>query len=645
MLFDNPVLQQLKKSHEENKQLKEGIVKATDKGYGFLDTEKETYFIPPAPMRNLFHGDRIQVEIISIGDKVQAKPVKLITPFLSRFVARIYYKDGFLSIIPDHPAIKIPIRAKNRLKNITLKNGDWVIANLTEHAMNTGKYHMAEITEYITEANNPQAPWWVTLRGLALPKEPPFDKGEYACLEESYPRTDLTHLPFVTIDSEKTKDMDDALYIEKFNDGSFKLWVAIADPTAYIAEDDNLDKEASVRAFSIYLPGHDIPMLPRTLSDDLCSLRENTVRNVLVGSIQIGADGKVDENIKFDLAIIKSQGKLIYDKVSDLLEGKETDFNPSPEVLKQIKILEEFSVIRFNYRAKNTSIFKDKPEYEFVLDEAGALKEIKITTRRVANKIVEEAMIAANTCAGRFLATTFNAGIFNVHTGFDIEKISEIKEFLTEIGYSNIEDAHLLSMAGFIAVKRYIDSLDNPYYDARLRKYQVYAQISPTPASHFGLGLDYYATWTSPIRKFGDMINHRLIKSALISSAHPKIPNSETIELMNAAKKINRVAERNVKDWLYVKYLEPYMQNKTVFEAEIFEISRGGLRIRLLENGAGAFIPASFICKDRKLINFDQYKMVFMINGEVRYKLTDTIKVSIASINYETRSIFAQLEE
>lgn len=646
MLFDNPVLQQLKKNQQDNAIIKEGIVKTTDKGYGFLDCDKESYFIPPQHMKNLIHGDKIEAEIIKNGEKTNAKPLKLITPFLTRFVAKVTFKDGYLHIIPDHPSIKNIIRAKNHLKNtIILKNGDWVIANLIEHSMETNKPHVAEITEFITNENNPQAPWWVVLRGFDLPKEPLYDNEEYPLLEKDIPRTDLTHLPFVTIDSEKTKDMDDALYIEKLENGGFKLSVAIADPTAYIAEDDKLDKYASVRAFSIYLPGRDIPMLPRTLSDDLCSLVENVERNVLVGCMNIGPDGKLDENIKFELATIKSHGKLIYDKISDLLEGKETDFTPTETVLEQIKLLEEFALLSANYRAKNTTVFKEKPEYEFVLNEEGALADIIITKRRIANRIVEEAMIAANTCAGRFLAERFNSGIFNTHSGFDPIRIGELKDFLKEIGYQELDTETLLTKESFLNVKRFVDQLDNEYYDARLRKYLSFGQICTTPGTHCGLGIDFYATWTSPIRKYGDMINHRLIKSTIIDQSHPKIPNEETLELMNAARKINKLAERNVKDWLYVKYLEPMMKDRTIFNAEIFDLSRGGIRVRFLENGASAFIPASFICKDRQAINVDQYKMQFLINGEVYYQLTDIIKVSISSINFENRSVIAQLEE
>ena len=251
-------------------------------------------------------------------------------------------------------------------------------------------------------------------------------------------------------------------------------------------------------------------------------------------------------------------------------------------------------------------------------------------------------MIAANTCAGRFLAQNVNVGIFNAHLGFDEEKFNDLKSFLAEINYQIDDPAKLKTMEEFTMIKRFVDALDSDYFDARLRKFQQYAQFTTVPSSHYGLGLDYYATWTSPIRKYGDMINHRLIKSVISQQPKPKIPDEKTIETMNIAKKINRQAERSVKDWLYVKYLEPFMNNKTVFKAEIFDMSKSGLRVKFLENGASAFIPASFLAPNRTDIVYDVYKAVMNIKGEPTYKITDVIDVMIDKINFVTRSVTAR---
>lgn len=283
MLFNDPALSALKQQFVKEKIKKEGVVKGTDRGFGFLEADRESYFISPDDMRNVMHGDRIQAYIESDDQgRQRAKPIKLIDNFLKRFIARTVLSQGKLSVLPDHPNIhfRIPAKDLRQDKNLPLTSSDWVVCNLTAHALKNGRFE-AEITERICAKDDPQTPWIVSLRRYDLPLCEPADR-EFKFLESNLPRIDLTEIPFITIDSAHTEDMDDALFIEKTEKG-FKLKVAIADPTGYIDEQSDLDSYAAQRGFSIYLPGKDIPMLPRILSQDLCSLRENQPRPALVG--------------------------------------------------------------------------------------------------------------------------------------------------------------------------------------------------------------------------------------------------------------------------------------------------------------------------------------------------------------------------
>ena len=624
--------------------MKEGFVRATEKTFGFLEVDtRESYFIAPPHMKKLLPGDKILARISESAGRTQAYPVELIEPSLACFVGRVNVANGRTSIIPDRPSFKNYMRARNHVTDHVLKDGDWVVANLTEHAMNSRSgEHTIEISEYITAGNDPEAPWWVVLKETGLPNKAPDDSENYVFHDANINRKDYTNIPFVTIDSAKTKDMDDAVYVEK-DDYGYLLYVAIADPTGYISETDTLNKEAAHRSFSIYLPGRDIPMLPRTLSEDLCSLWNDEVRHALVGIFRINDDGSLGDDIKFELADIKSCGKLIYDDVSDYLEGKETDFTPSSEVAGVLRLLEGFQKIRCEYRNTHASVFKDRPDYEFILDEKGALIEIKPVFRRIANKIIEEAMIAANACAGTFLAKNCGAGIFNVHQGFDADKIKEIVDLLKDTGAPVKDAEQLLTMDGFSALKRWLDAEENIYLDARLRKFYSYASMSLIPGPHFGMGLDYYATWTSPIRKFGDMINHRLIKHCILKNDNPVMPDEDMLSAMNTAKKQNRIAERGVKDWLYVEYLRQFIDKKTEFQGEIFDISRGGIRVRIFENGASAFIPSSGICDDRLRADGDSQTGRFYIDKKKVFELGQFIAVRIKEVNADTRSVIAEL--
>ena len=640
MLFNDPALSALKQQFVKEKIKKEGVVKGTDRGFGFLEADRESYFISPDDMRNIMHGDRIQAYIESDDQgRQRAKPIKLVDNFLKRFIARTIISQGKLSVLPDHPNIHIRITAKDlrQDQSVPLTSSDWVVCNLTAHALKNGRFE-AEIIERICAKDDPQTPWIVSLRRYDLPLCEPADR-EFKFLESNLPRIDLTQIPFVTIDSAHTEDMDDALYIEKTEQG-FKLKVAIADPTGYIDEQSDLDAYAAQRGFSIYLPGKDIPMLPRILSQDLCSLRENQPRPALVGSFFVSNDGAIDfSQSHFELATIKSHGKLIYNEVSDYLEHKENSaFTPSHEVEKVLLDLVDFTRARDKYRATYAATFRNKPDYDFILNAEGALDHIEVNHRRIANQIVEESMITANVCAGQLLAEKLNCGIFNTHAGFDKKKIAELKDLL-ESEHCPYKEEDLDTIAGYNRIRRFALSSDNNYMDSRIRKLQEYSQITIAPAPHFALGVENYATWTSPIRKYGDMINHRLLKSIAVGTTHPKLPDDNTLFMMNTARRTNRMAERDVRDWLYVDYLEPEIDKRTIFQGEVFDISRGGMRVSLDDNGAMIFIPFSFMSPDKDSLTLDGEHGIALKGMETVLKLGDPIKVKIVAVDKENRSV------
>lgn len=643
MLLDDPALRALKQKFDSEKVKKEGIVKSTDRGFGFLETsDRESFFITPNNMRSLMHGDKISA-VIETDDKgkSQAVPEKLVEPVLKRFVGRASFNQGKMYVTVDSPTIKnfILCEDKRKNKNQKIEQGDWLVCSLTSHAMEK-KGFKAIVKEFITTADDPKAPWTVSLRRLDLPLYAPESDKEFTFNANELEREDLTALPFVTIDSEKTLDMDDALYIQKDGD-NFILYVAIADPTAYIAEDSELDKESARRAFSIYLPGRDIPMLPRALSEDLCSLKYNEVRAAIVAKIPVTADGTIEcEKTVFSLANIKSQGKLIYNYVSDYIENCDSSrFNPDPTIKAVLDNLVEFTKARDSYRSTHCATFKNRPDYDFVLTEDGALDHIEVNTRRIANQIVEESMITANIAAGTILAQTLGSGIFNIHKGFDFSYKKEIAELLEQEHVPDLTLQDLETIEGFSALRRFAMEQNNNYLDGRIRRLQEYSQISNKPGPHFALGTQFYATWTSPIRKYGDMINHRLIKSILLKSEHPKMPDEETLSSMNMARRLNRSAERDVKDWLYVDYLYNDFKNGTAFKAEVIDIMRSGVRATLIDNGAFIFIPASTFATAKDDVEFKSAIGVITAHGNVALKLGDTIDIKIIDINKATRSI------
>ncbi|MGN1281251.1 MAG: exoribonuclease II [Succinivibrio sp.] len=640
MLLDNPALRALKNNFEKEKVKKEGFVKSTDRGFGFLEVDRDSYFIAPNDMKNVVNGDRIRAVIESdSNDKSHAVPEKLVEPYLKRFVGRVLFISGKLNIIPDHPSISIKIQAddKRSERKEPLSNGDWVICNLTSHALEK-KFFRASVDELICKKDEPKAPWLVSLRRYDLPTAEPADE-EFEFAEKDLIRKDLTDIPFVTIDSAHTEDMDDALYIERTESG-FNLYVAIADPTGYISEESHINQIASHRAFSIYLPGRDIPMLPRVLSENLCSLRADEVRPALVGIICVAEDGEViKDRTQFIIANIRSHGKLVYNEVSDYLEKKENaTFTPTEEIRGILNLLVEFTKVRDAYRSTHAASFKNRPDYEFILKDNGALDHIEVNHRRIANQIVEEAMIVANLAAGDFLAKNLNSGIFNVHNGFDLQKKKDIVELL-EKEKCPFDESKLGTIEEYNSIRRFALKNDNDYLDGRIRKLQEYSEISIVPGPHYALGVENYATWTSPIRKYGDMVNHRLIKSLIADKSKPTLPDEVILKEMNEARRTNRMAERDVRDWLYVEFLEKDIRNRTVFSATVFDISRGGLKVFLDENGAMLFIPFSYISENKEDLILQGDTGEAYVKGQLVKRLGDKLSVRVVEINKETRSI------
>ncbi|MCC5884314.1 MAG: exoribonuclease II [Halomonas sp.] len=643
MLQNNPLLAQLKQQIRQTTPRAEGVIKATDKGFGFLETDDgQSYFVPPPAMKLVMHGDRVQAVIHENGDKTSVEPDALLEAGLNRFIARVQKREGRLAVVPDHPSIKnvLKSRIKNSLDESSIGDADWVVARLVRHPLKPeDRAFFAQIDELVAKADDPAVPWRVTLARHALEQECPEAGSDWSQRDEGLEREDLTAEPFFTIDGEKTRDMDDALRIEPREEGGWRLTVAIADPTAYVEEGHAADLEARTRAFTVYLPGQNVTMLPEQLADDLCSLREGEERPVLACTLNVEADGSLGD-YRFFSATMRSNARLVYDRISDWLEGQ-GDWAPAEEIAAQLRALHDMTVARSAWRAEHALVFKDRPDYAFVLDPAGNVLDVRVEERRIANRMIEESMIAANACCADYLAEHVGHGIFNVHRAFDPEKAEAAHEFLTA-QQVEVELEALSELPRYKELKRALESRDDAWLDARLRRFQGFTSMSARPGPHFGLGLSAYATWTSPIRKYGDMVNHRLIKRVLKGEQAPAEATQALTEQLTERRKLNRMAERDVKDWLYVRYLTPAAKAQEAFEAEIFGISRGGMRVRLTANGATAFVPAPMLHSDRDKVVIDDKEGRIQVEGEVRYKLGDVIRVELIEAREETRSLVAR---
>ncbi|MCG9649156.1 exoribonuclease II [Vibrio brasiliensis] len=648
MFQDNPLLAQLKQQIQETLPKKEGTIKATEKGFGFLEVDSKTsFFIPPPYMKKCMHGDKVKAIIRTEKEREVAEPEELIEQGISRFIGRVKLFKGKLNVAPDHPQLKkLALKAKTRkgIKSDDLKEGDWVVAHLTRHPLKGDNGFFVEISEKITDADDKIAPWWVTLAQNDLPNSEPAGIDNWQIKDDAdLQRVDMTHVPFVTIDGASTKDMDDALYAKKTESGDFELTIAIADPTAYITPDSEMDKVARERGFTIYLPGRNIPMLPRDLADELCSLMQDEIRPALCCTVTISKDGVIADDIQFFAANIKSHARLVYDQVSDWLEnGQSPEWQPSEQIATIVRDLYEFSLARADWREKNAVVFPDRPDYRFELSEDNDVVAIHADMRRSANRLVEEAMITANICAGRTLKETFNSGVFNTHAGFKPEKIADVLSFVNPDGELPFSAESVATLEGFAELRRWLGQQETSYLDNRIRKFQSYSEMGNQPLPHYAMGLDIYATWTSPIRKYGDMINHRMLKAHILGKAPEQTADETVGEELALHRKHHKIAERNVGDWLYARTLAEEPNKQTKFNGEIFDINRAGMRVRLLENGAAAFIPGSLILANKERLECNGDAGTVSVDKEVTYRLGDVLEVVLTEVNQENRSLVAK---
>ena len=644
MFQNNPLLAQLKQELYEQKPRVEGIVRAHEKGFGFLDVDNKTnYFIPVAKMKQLCHGDKVSGTIISNNDKESFEPETLIESSLQKFIGKIGFLDRAMVIYPENMPTNFAIRCKVNPQVVQkLKEGDWVVATLQSHPLEKDKNHFsAEVTKFIASSDSIYQLWLKTLARYNLEDKAPQEEAFTISESEQENRQELTDVPFFTVDNENTEDMDDAIAISQDEIGNYQLMIAIADPTAYIPQDSEVDNIAKIRNFTTYLPDFNIPMLSTQLADNLCSLKANEKRPAMVCKINIDKNGQfANDDISFTPAWIESKAKLAYNNVSDFLEGR-SDLNiDDATIKKQLKLLSELAKARIDWRRQNALVFKTNNDYRFVLDDNRQVKNIIKELRGIGNNIVEEVMIIANLALTMYLQEKVGTGVFNTHSGFDSKYIEQILKILADNGITDFDKESLMTFAGYVKLRRLID--DNDFLSARLRKFQSPADFSLTPEPHFGLGFTAYATWTSPIRKYGDMINHRLLKASL--KEQPFIaPTSEQLQSMSDRRKKLRLAERDIAENLYSQYLTNKQGKR--FNAEIIDINRGGARVRLTEIGAFAFLPLSMIhnVRDEITLNLDEGSI--KIKDELVLKLADTISVVLQQVKTENNSIIVKIDE
>ncbi len=616
-----------------------GRIEGHRDGHGFLVPEDggAQVFLPPAEMRQVMHGDRAAVRIA--GQDPRGRPAGTIVEVLERsnrrIVGRLHREHGVLFLVPEDRRITldilIPPADAGRAKPGQVATVE-LIAQPTKHAQPIGR-----VAEVLGNYTDPGMEIEIALRKFDLPLE--FSKKSLAAArampEEVRPedlkgRRDLRDVPFVTIDGETAKDFDDAVHAVREAGGKnagFRLKVAIADVSHYVRPGDALDADARERGTSVYFPRRVIPMLPEKLSNGLCSLNPNVDRLAMVCDMAIAPDGKVTR-YEFYAAVFRSRARLTYTGVWDSLSrGTSTT---------ELKTLFEVYKALSQERHRRGAIDFETVETKMVFDAQGKIERIVPEPRNEAHRLIEECMLAANVCAGNFISERKHPVLYRVHDVPAPEKVAALRDFLAELGLAlpGGEKPAPKDYAQILEkIKARPDFLLLQTILLRSLKQAVY---TPENVGHFGLAFDAYVHFTSPIRRYPDLLVHRAIKALLARHTYSGIDWEEVGRHCSETERRADDASRDVENWLKCYFMQDHVGE--TFAGRVTGVTSFGLFVMLDGYFVDGLVHISELGRDYFRFEPTRHMLLGERTGK-RYRLADQLKVKLVRVDLETRKI------
>ena len=611
-------------------------------GFGFaLPDEGEgsgvDIFLPEREMKKVMHGDRVLVRPSGVDrrGRQEGKIVEVLDHAFSKLVGRIHQERGVWIVTPEDRRIRHEILIEPGSEK-DAKHGQVVMVEILQYP-DAYRQPVAKVVEVLGNYADPGMEIEIALRKHALPHDFPV---EVLAQAKSTPkkvrkkdlskdRVDLRHLPLVTIDGETARDFDDAVYAEKQGKG-FRLIVAIADVSHYVQPGDALDKEALERGTSVYFPRRVIPMLPEALSNGICSLNPDVERLCMVCDMQINGKGEV-KRYQFYPAVMLSKARLTYTQVWDWIQHG-TD-NP---LLPNIQTLYSLFKVLLAARAKRGAIEFDSIETQMVFNEQGKIDKIVPVVRNDAHRLIEECMLAANVCAADFLLKSKQKCLYRVHEGPTPEKLENLRNYLQLVGLTLAGNDKPTAKDYAKLAEQIHGRPDAPVLQTMLLRSMQQAVYTPDNNGHFGLAYDAYTHFTSPIRRYPDLLVHRSIKAVLLGSKYK--PGKWAQLGMHCSMTERRAddASRDVESWLKTYY----MQDKVgeVFEGKISAVTSFGVFVLLDDVYVEGLVHISELGKDYFHFRKDIQAIVGEKSG-MSYRLGDTLTVKVVSANLENAQV------
>lgn len=627
-----------------------GRVEGHAEGFGFVipDSGGADLFLNAREMNKVLHGDHVVAR--ALGEDRRGRREGRIVEVLEHanlsIVGRFHCEHGVSFVSPEDRRISQDIViAKDEVGGA--KPGQIVVAQIIEHP-SVRSQTIGRVVEILGNYADPGMEIEIALRKHRLPHAFPADVMK-ACARFSGAirdsdikgREDLRSLSFVTIDGETAKDFDDAVYCERTGEG-YRLYVAIADVSHYVNVGDALDREAVLRGNSVYFPRRVIPMLPEVLSNELCSLNPEVDRLTMACEMRIDAKGEI-ENYRFYPAVIRSRARMTYTAVAAMLSGAGgNDAREFKTLLAEAQLLHELYRVLAQSRGLRGAIDFETIETEMIFDEQGKIARIVPRARNEAHRVIEECMLAANVCASGFLRCYEHPALYRIHEGPTPEKLERLRDFLKGFGLSlsGKKEPHARDYAKLLEqVKNRPDA--QLLQTVMLRSLQQ-AIYSPDNVGHFGLAYESYTHFTSPIRRYPDLLIHRAIKAVLRKKKYHAGDWHELGAHCSMTERRADEATRDAEAWLKCYYMRDKVGES--FDGTISGVTGFGVFVALDSIYIEGLVHISELGSD--YFHYDDAKHHLL--GErtgARYRLGDRIRVTVVRVDMESARIDFVLAE
>jgi ribonuclease R len=625
-----------------------GKIQGHADGFGFLipdDKSKhggDDIFLSPKEMSQVMHGDRAMVRQSGFDrrGRPEGKIVEVLERTNKKLVGRLIREQGVTLVAAEDKRINQDILVPPG-QDMQAKSGQVVMVELIEQPSAYAKA-IGKVVEILGNYADSGMEIEIALRKHQLPYE--FSPAAEAQAEK-YPRLvqesdwrgriDLREMPLITIDGETARDFDDAVYCEPQGKG-WRLVVAIADVSFYVRPGDALDKDAFERGNSVYFPRRVIPMLPEALSNGLCSLNPEVERLCMVCDMQVDGSGTV-KRYKFYPSVMRSKARMTYTQVYEMLQEPDGELaSKYAWLMPHAQHLYALYKILLAAREKRGAIEFDSQETLMVFNDNGKIDRIEATTRNDAHRLIEECMLAANVCAADFLQENAQPALYRIHEGPTPEKLEALRTFMGEFGFGvgGGDTPHAKDYGKLMA--RIKGRPDEQLLQTVLLRSMQQAVYSPDNIGHFGLAYDAYAHFTSPIRRYPDLLIHRAIKAVLSGEKYRAGDWNALGQHCSMTERRADDATRDVQAWLKCFYMQDKIGEE--FDGTVAGVTSFGLFVAL----DGVYVEGLLHVTELGNDYFNYDKARHEMSGErtgVRYRLGDRLRVKVSRVDLETSKI------